>query len=243
MSFAGVFLQSDVFPKCPLLLRCSNREKWNNVRDRSGLNKQTLEKFYHKMLERSSQLSQTFVKVPKKPDVKDEILKKIYLESGRVKRHDGMISRTRIYSISSQRYLSVYGSLVMSNGTKDSDNSVILMENVGFRKVRLRGEKSGTYVCFNRKGKLTGQHLPSDESDDDCSFRPDTTLPNYYTSFQSVSNLNFWIGARATGSMKKGSLSWSSWYCNDNGAIVLVIKFGLDGYITCIGSIPFNSDC
>ncbi|XP_065060249.1 fibroblast growth factor 17-like [Rhopilema esculentum] len=168
------------------------------------LPRHALEKFYHAMLRTTSTVDSELKHTPSQgTGINQEQFRRFYKSqySTLSTQPRGITTRVLIYSVASKGYLTVSARAVSGKGSRFSKFAVVNIESIGFGKVRLRGEASKNYVCFDDKGKLTGK--PSGD-DKNCMFRQ-FALANHYTAFQSCTENPLVVGIRPKGTVKKGA--------------------------------------
>ncbi|KAL5021501.1 hypothetical protein ScPMuIL_000656 [Solemya velum] len=112
------------------------------------------------------------------------------------------------YSYCSTAYLQIKPSRRQGSNAKAAKKNklaVIRVESSGHNgRIRILGEESQLYLCFNRRGRLITKYKGTSEQ---CVFQ-ETMTSEGYTKLQSVANEMWYVGFRKNGKALKG-YSWS----------------------------------
>ncbi|CAL1261889.1 unnamed protein product [Larinioides sclopetarius] len=119
--------------------------------------------------------------------------------------HD--IRRTyKLYNQCSGNHIQIIGKVVNAKGSPDSPNAnmsfISTRSRHHFNAINIMGQKSGRYLCFNKKGKLIVRFNGRKKL---CLFRESMSV-DHYTVLQSLYDSTWYIGFNRRGKPLKGSL-------------------------------------
>ncbi|KAM9476053.1 fibroblast growth factor 17 [Clarias gariepinus] len=108
----------------------------------------------------------------------------------------------QLYSRTSGRHVQIQGKRVSATAEDDNTFARLYVETDTFgSRVRIKGAKSGRYLCMNRRGKLVGK--PSGRGRD-CIFT-EIVLENNYTAFQNAKYEGWYVAFSRKGRPIKAS--------------------------------------
>ncbi|XP_077461429.1 fibroblast growth factor 8b [Stigmatopora argus] len=114
------------------------------------------------------------------------------------------LTRTyQLYSRTSGKHVQVLSNKrINANGEDGAANAKLEVETDSFgSRVRIRGVKSGYYICMNRRGKLIGKNKGRSK---DCIFT-EIVLENNYTALQNAKYEGWYMAFTRKGSPRKAS--------------------------------------
>ncbi|XP_062865881.1 fibroblast growth factor 8b [Trichomycterus rosablanca] len=114
------------------------------------------------------------------------------------------LTRTyQLYSRTSGRHVQVLSNKrVVANGDDGDVHAQLIVETDTFgSRIRIRGEKSGFYICMNKKGKLIGRRKGHGR---DCIFT-EIVLENNYTALQNAKYKGWYMAFTRKGRPKKAT--------------------------------------
>ncbi|XP_037399130.1 fibroblast growth factor 8b isoform X1 [Pygocentrus nattereri] len=114
------------------------------------------------------------------------------------------LTRTyQLYSRTSGKHVQVLGNKrVVANGEDGDAHAKLVVETDTFgSRIRIRGAKTGFYICMNKKGKLIGRRKGHGR---DCIFT-EIVLENNYTALQNAKYKSWYMAFTRKGRPKKAT--------------------------------------
>ncbi|XP_035208424.1 fibroblast growth factor 8b-like [Stegodyphus dumicola] len=120
---------------------------------------------------------------------------------------DSRIQRTyKLYNQCSSKHVQIVGKVINAKGQSSSANVNLSFISAPDKNhpnaIQIIGQKSGRYVCFNKKGKLIARFNGKKRL---CMFEENFS-EDHYTVLQSIFNKDWYVGFNRKGKPLKGNL-------------------------------------
>ncbi|XP_070541515.1 fibroblast growth factor 18-like isoform X2 [Ptychodera flava] len=122
----------------------------------------------------------------------------------------GVERTVQLYSKASQKHVRIYGKNVDADGENGDVYARIIIEGDNFEsQVTIRGEKTGSYLCMNHKGKVISKRKRRDDSSYTCTFQ-EVYAETGFSHYRLARNPDWYLGfgknghSRRAQNMKRG---------------------------------------